>query len=219
LASGINPDLDIFTVTATTSLTNITGIRLETLPHESLPQNRPGRQQDSGNFTLSEFTVAIEPQVVIKRHPKSQVGYWGKNIDFDVLVEGGQSWSYQWQKDGQFIPGANDAILTLTNLQMTAGGNYSVIVGNFSGSVTSNPAILTVNPAGVSVALYAGVSIDGVVGFTYGIQASTNLNEVNGWRGVANVTLDAPLRIWFDTQPATQERRFYRVVPGPIPIP
>jgi hypothetical protein len=75
------------------------------------------------------------------------------------------------------------------------------------------------NPAGVSLALYAGVTIEGVVGLTYGIQCSTNLSNTSGWWGMVNITLGVPSELWFDVQPANQARRFYRVVPGPISIP
>ena len=61
LAGGVVPDTDIYTVTATTSLTGITGIRLELLQDPSLPSDGPGRQMDNGNFILSEFSVNIVP--------------------------------------------------------------------------------------------------------------------------------------------------------------
>ena len=87
------------------------------------------------------------------------------------------------------------------------------------GSTDSSNANLTVNPAGVSLALYAGITIDGVVGLTYGIQYSTNLSNMTGWQGMANVTLSVTPQLWFDLQPVTQPQRYYRVVPGPITIP
>jgi len=102
---------------------------------------------------------------------------------------------------------------------MSNAGNYSVVISNSLGVTTSSNAVLTMNPAGVSLALYAGVSIDGVVGLTYGIQSNTDLSNTNSWRGVANVTLDTPNELWFDVQPANQPQRYYRVVPGPISIP
>jgi WD40 repeat protein len=45
-----------FEVVAPTSLTNITGVMLEVLPNESLPQFGPGRADD-GNFVLSELEL------------------------------------------------------------------------------------------------------------------------------------------------------------------
>ena len=88
------------------------------------------------------------------------------------------------------------------------------------GSVTSAPpAILTVIPSGMSIALYTGVTIEGVVGQTYGVQMTSDLSNTNSWAGVANATLTTPTQIWYDSQPETRPQRYYRVVPGPIAIP
>ena len=57
LASGTNPELTVYTVTATTTQTAITGIRLEVLEDPSLPFDGPGRQAGNGNFVLNEFQV------------------------------------------------------------------------------------------------------------------------------------------------------------------
>jgi hypothetical protein len=65
LASGTNPDTSVYTVTAYSTLSNITGIRLEVLEHPSLPFNGPGRQPTNGNFVLTELEVeaiAVVPE-------------------------------------------------------------------------------------------------------------------------------------------------------------
>jgi hypothetical protein len=56
LASGENPTPSVYTITANTKLTGITGIRLEVLPDDSLPAKGPGRAPN-GNFVLNEFKV------------------------------------------------------------------------------------------------------------------------------------------------------------------
>ncbi len=56
LSGGTRPEKDTYTITATTKLKSITGIRLEVLSDESLPHKGPGRQ-DNGNLHLSEFRV------------------------------------------------------------------------------------------------------------------------------------------------------------------
>ena len=63
LASGVHPATDVYTVTGFTSLTGITGIRLEVLPDASLPNNGPGRF-GNGNFVLTGFgaTVSAVPE-------------------------------------------------------------------------------------------------------------------------------------------------------------
>ncbi|QDT39260.1 DUF1549 domain-containing protein [Stratiformator vulcanicus] len=54
LASG-NPDRTKFRIVADVPMTRITGIRIEALPHESLPKNGPGRSED-GRFILTELS-------------------------------------------------------------------------------------------------------------------------------------------------------------------
>lgn len=129
-------------------------------------------------------------------------------------------YSYQWAKNDLVIPGATNSQMVLANLEFTNAGIYKVVVSDASTNMlTSQPATLTVNPSGVSFALYVGVTIDGVVGYTYGVQSTTDLGNSNSWLGRTNITLTTPTFLWYDSQPATQPQRFYRVVPGPIPIP
>ena len=56
LAGGSTPVHDLYTVTAETGLTGITGVRLEVLTDPSLPSQGPGRAFN-GNFAISEFAV------------------------------------------------------------------------------------------------------------------------------------------------------------------
>jgi hypothetical protein len=68
LASGSNLSPDTYTISAPTSLTGITGIRLEALEDPSLPFSGPGRYGANGNFVVSELTMSIvsvpEPTVL-----------------------------------------------------------------------------------------------------------------------------------------------------------
>lgn len=58
LASGPSPDVDTYVVSATSSLSKITAIRLDLFPHESLPAKGPGRCQN-GNLHLSDVRIAV----------------------------------------------------------------------------------------------------------------------------------------------------------------
>src|SRR6185369_8397213 len=58
--------------------------------------------------------------------------------------------SYQWYfNTNTLLTDATNAALTLTNVQFSDAGGYSVIVTNSLGSATSSVATLTVNPAAV----------------------------------------------------------------------
>ena len=67
LASGKNPDSDSYTLEAQTPLQEITGIRIEALPHPSLPGGGPGRDY-YGNFVVREVNVeaGMSPQNLSK---------------------------------------------------------------------------------------------------------------------------------------------------------
>jgi hypothetical protein len=86
------------------------------------------------------------------------------------------------------------------------------------GSVTNGPQQVVVNPAGVSLGLYPGVTVTGTIGYTYDIQASSNLADTNSWITVATLTLEQPVQLWIDTTDNTtlhtNAARFYRVIPG-----
>jgi len=93
----------------------------------------------------------------------------------------------------------------------------SVLVTNLESNATK-ARVLTPLPAG-SVAMHAGITLEGVVGLPYGIQYNTDLTDTNGWRGLANVILTTPKQICFDPEPASSSQRYYRILPGPISIP
>jgi hypothetical protein len=65
LATGDKPNRDTYRLEFETPLSGITALRLETLPHPSLPYNGPGRGNvmGKGDFMLSETTLAARPLV------------------------------------------------------------------------------------------------------------------------------------------------------------
>src|SRR5262249_40587232 len=61
LLTGPNNTPESYTITAHTTLTGITGIRLEVLADKALPANGPGRAPN-GNFVLNEFKISYVKQ-------------------------------------------------------------------------------------------------------------------------------------------------------------
>ena len=60
LASGANPPLTSYTVTATAKLPQMTAVRIETLPDPSLPRGGPGRD-GYGHFRVTGLRVSAAP--------------------------------------------------------------------------------------------------------------------------------------------------------------
>jgi len=88
--------------------------------------------------------------------PLSQTQYVGTKAAFSVSASGTSPFSYQWESNSTPITGATNSALILSNLAMSAAGNYACVVNNNSGSATSAGAGLTVLPLPVIQAAYAG---------------------------------------------------------------
>src|SRR5579859_4972048 len=69
------------------------------------------------------------------------------NVALTVTASGTAPLGYQWRFNQNFLPGQTNLTLPLSSLQLRNAGDYSVVVTNSSGSVTSRVAILTVDPA------------------------------------------------------------------------
>jgi hypothetical protein len=88
--------------------------------------------------------------------------------------------------------------LDLSSIQFTNAGLYSVVVSSPLGSVTNKPEQVVVNPAGVAIGMYPGVTVTGTVGYTYTIQATADLSNTNSWVPVATITLQESSQLWVD---------------------
>ena len=99
------------------------------------------------DFTKSEAPDTPAPinPPEITSSPTSQTLNSGQMAVFSVTASG-SNLSYQWNKNGVAISGANAASLTIGSLDETDSGDYTVVVTNPAGSATSNPASLYVEP-------------------------------------------------------------------------
>ena len=86
-------------------------------------------------------TAASAPKITTDL--QAQLAYVGDNATLSVSVTG-TDLSYQWFKNGTAITGATSATLTLSGVQKSDGGNYSVVVSNFLNTVSSATAVLSV---------------------------------------------------------------------------
>ncbi|HEY3132395.1 MAG TPA: immunoglobulin domain-containing protein [Acidobacteriota bacterium] len=103
------------------------------------------------SFLGANANVADMPTApTIISQPQSQTVSVGANVTFSVTAGGTTPLSYQWRKDGANISGATNATLTLNNVQRTDAGNYTVVVSNSIGTITSTAARLNVSEQGVT---------------------------------------------------------------------
>ncbi len=153
LASGPNPTPEVYTVTATTPLKQITGIRLEVLPDSSLPASGPGRAPN-GNFVLNELKVQAKPadNATAKDRPvplqRAQATFaqdaWAVGGAIDANVASGwavaprfgQAHTAIFEVKGQPVVDANGTKLTFVLDQRFPGRDHNI--GKFRLSVTTS---------------------------------------------------------------------------------
>lgn len=101
-------------------------------------------------------TLAVNSSApVLSRNPISQTTVIGGFANFQVTAQGSEPLSYQWQFNSTNIPGATDALLSVTNAQSTNQGIYRAVVTNLYGPATSSNASLTVTSVSLGQALNA----------------------------------------------------------------
>ena len=91
------------------------------------------------------LTVHVVEQPVITQQPAGQIAVVGSDVTFSVAATGNLL-RYQWRLNGVHIPGATASSLTITNVQVTNAGDYSVTVYNPAGVINSAKAALIVAP-------------------------------------------------------------------------
>ncbi|MBI4663155.1 MAG: immunoglobulin domain-containing protein [Verrucomicrobia bacterium] len=103
---------------------------------------------DSGGSATSALaTLTVLVPVTITQQPMSQTVEAGASVTLSISATGTEPLAYQWRFNDAPLPGATGASLVLTNVQPENSGRYIVLVNNPAGTVTSDAAVLTVNPA------------------------------------------------------------------------
>ena len=88
-------------------------------------------------------TVAQPPQITAQ--PQSVTVTAGEAIEFRVTASGTSPLSYQWRHNNQPITGATSATLQLSSVSASDAGEYTAVISNTAGSVTSAAAVLEVD--------------------------------------------------------------------------
>lgn len=168
---------------ATSSTLTLNAVTLASAGSYTVRVSNSAGAVTSNPAMLTVNAVAVAPTITTQ--PQSQTVNAGANVTFMVVATGTAPLSYQWAKGGADIAGATSASFTITGVTIANAGTYTVRVSNSAGNVTSNPAILTVNPVGPTLSITLTSPTDGS---TFTEPADLTLHaEVNSSLGVASV--------------------------------
>ncbi|HUR44926.1 MAG TPA: hypothetical protein VMZ27_03540, partial [Candidatus Saccharimonadales bacterium] len=187
--------------------------------YDVLVFNNSGSVVSSNAFLTLTFppSILIQPQSVQVRVRPDPTAAPSTNVTFSVTAYSGSPLTYQWRFKGSNILGATQPTLTVTNVQVSNGGDYSVVVSDGSASITSVPAILypLVTPAIVQPPLSQTVVVGAPVTLSVSVTGNP-LPITYEWRKgvivVASNVVNSLVNFYSFTAPTTVGTVQYRVV-------
>lgn len=99
----------------------------------------------AGTQTSSSAALSVNDPPTISTHPVSSTVNPGASVNFGLVASGSWPLTFQWNKNGNAIPGATKSSYSLGDVKESDEGDYSCTVSNMAGTKTSNNARLTVN--------------------------------------------------------------------------
>jgi hypothetical protein len=174
LASGKNPSRDSYTIMSAIPVPRLTGILLDVLPHESLPEKSFGRHLN-GNFILDAFEVEVsrsgdvKPQIVAISKAMADYSQPGWPIESVIDRRRGQGWAGSGNEPSKRVP--RQAVFTLAEPITVSGGMTLTVrmrhdahithaIGRFRLSVTAAPVPAFRNQSGVPDAILKALAVD-----------------------------------------------------------
>lgn len=141
----------------------------------------------AGSATSREAVLTVNPPtpITIFSHPSSQTLSEGQPLSLSISINGSSPITYQWLKNGAPIAGATNSSFSISAVGFADAGSYAVVLTNAAGSVTTNPAVVTVNPATAPTittqpSAPAAISFNGF--FSLSVQAGGSSPFTYQWR-------------------------------------
>lgn len=169
--------------------------------------SQPGNNNFLAAPEIEQSIVVKLPGPTISTPPQGQS--FALNGSAVLRVEAtGRNLTYQWQFNGENIPGETAAELHLDELTLGDAGTYRVVVTSDGISATSDPANLTFFG---DLKFYAGTTLAGPVGQKFRVEYADDINgQLGDWKILAEVTLPASPYLVVDPTSPGKAKRFYR---------
>ena len=119
---------------------------------------------------------------MITRQPENQTVVAGSSVTLGVTTTGAGPLVYQWRFQGQNLPGATNAALSLRNVRIGDAGEYQAVVLSAGNSAASAPATLTVLSPATIITQPAGRNINPGGATTLAVSAKGSGPLTYQWR-------------------------------------
>ncbi|MGA2863416.1 MAG: immunoglobulin domain-containing protein [Verrucomicrobiota bacterium] len=128
---------------------------------------------------VAHLTILVPPQITPAVSFQHQAVHVGTSASFTVTASGTAPLSYQWRLDAHDLSGQTSNTLAFSAVQPADEGDYTVVVTNVVGAVTSEPARLWVVPP--PAAFLRRDFTNGTFRFPYYYLMPTNYNPARSY--------------------------------------
>lgn len=95
-------------------------------------------------YALTNREATVSPSLAFSAPPASATGVIGESVELRATVSGARPVTYQWLRNGTPIAGATSATLSWNLVNGGSSGFFTLRATNAGGTLTSNPAFVTV---------------------------------------------------------------------------
>ena len=156
------------------------------------------------NSTPAHLYVLVPPKITPTVNFQHQAVHIGSNTLFAVTASGTPPLAYQWRLDGHELTGQTNSTINFNPAQPADEGDYTVVITNLAGAVTSEPARLWVVPPPTNFC--RGDYTNGSFRYPYFYLMPTNYNPAHSY----------PLVFFFHCS-EVDEIDFWKPIPGVAP--
>jgi hypothetical protein len=164
------------------------------------------------NYSLNAGLPSVPP--ILTTQPQSLTVASQTAVSLSAVASGTPPFAYQWWKDNSKVRQQTNATLLLRYPQAKDSGDYTIVITNMAGAITSAPAPVTVivNPV-VSLNSASNLmvsAIPGVRGYLYAVDCNTNPAS-GAWWSWTNTVPDYGGVIWLTNSTSGYGALFVRV--------
>lgn len=146
----------------------------------------------------------------LQKSPQTQTAEVGADVRLQASATNSLPLLCRWYHDGSdCVNASTNGVLVLTNVQFSQSGNYTAVISNALGAVTSAPAMLNVI-APVERRIVPGITLYGDTGSLLNVDWVDSLSQAPLWTPLDSVSLTGTLQYYFDLTAPLPPQRFYR---------
>lgn len=161
--------------------------------------------------TNAFLLTPVSAPVMMTSAPSPKIAGPGAPVMLQMQISAGEPLTYQWYFNGVPVPGATNAALSLSGVNLANAGQYTVTARNTIGTVAAASAAVSMFNLNFTNRT-AHLTVAAPAGSNFRIDYSDRLGALANWQAMTNFTITGSTSQVADTPLPGSSARFYRAV-------